>query len=131
MAICRFDIDNFEYNIESNLEAMGLPLPKTLFGSATTVSAAIASIETALATKAADIPLSAITSAAIKSKKATGLFAAYWAGAVIGSALMASNRATRCSYSEFKDAFKSLGFPSWAADEALKGPNGDKLLQKN
>jgi len=25
MAICRFDIDTFTYNVESNLEAMGLP----------------------------------------------------------------------------------------------------------
>ncbi len=31
MAICKFNVDNFAYNIESNLDAMGLPLPKTIW----------------------------------------------------------------------------------------------------
>ena len=38
MAICKFNVDNFTYNIESNLEAMGLPVPKTIFGSVTPLS---------------------------------------------------------------------------------------------
>ncbi len=130
MGICKFDVDNFEYNIESNLTALGLPLPKTLFGSVTTVSGALGAIETALSAKASDVPLS-IVSVGTKSKQLAGIGAAYWAGAVIGSALMASNRATSCSRDELKEAFKSLGLPSWATDDALNAPNGHKLLRKN
>ncbi len=130
MAICEFNVDNFEYNIESNLAAMGLPLPKTLFGSVTSVSGALGAIETALTSKASDVPL-AIVSVGQTTKQLAGIGAAYWAGAVIGSALMASNRATTCSRDELKEAFKSLGFPSWAADDALRSPNGHKLLRKN
>lgn len=130
MAICEFNVDNFEYNIESNLAAMGLPLPKTLFGSVTSVSGALGAIETALTSKASDVPL-AIVSVGKTTKQLAGIGAAYWAGAVIGSALMASNRATTCSRDELKEAFKSLGFPSWAADDALRSPNGHNLLRKN
>lgn len=60
MSICKFNVDNFTYNIESNLEAMGLPVPRTIFGSVTTMSGALASIDAALMTKAHDVPLSAI-----------------------------------------------------------------------
>ncbi len=130
MAICEFNVDNFEYNIESNLAAMGLPLPKTLFGSVTSVSGALGAIETALTSKASDVPLS-IVSVGKTTKQLAGIGAAYWAGAVIGSAFMASHRATTCSRDELKEAFKSLGFPSWAADDALRSPNGHKLLRKN
>ncbi|CAM2885262.1 hypothetical protein [Vibrio neptunius] len=51
MAICKSNLDNLEYNIESNMAAMSLPLPKTVFGSITTVSAALAAIKTALSVK--------------------------------------------------------------------------------
>lgn len=130
MPICKFDVNNFEYNIDSNMEALGLPLPKTVFGSVTTVSGALGMIETALSTKAADVSLS-VVSVGRTSKQLAGIGAAFWAGAVIGSALMASKRATSCSSSELKEAFKSLGFPSWAADDALGSPEGHKLLRKN
>ncbi|MEZ9752037.1 hypothetical protein AB4425_17260 [Vibrio sp. 10N.261.51.A1] len=130
MAICKFNVDNFEYNIDSNMEALGLPLPKTVFGSVTTVSGALGMIETALSTKAVDVPLS-VVSVGRTSKQLAGIGAAFWAGAVIGSALMASSRATSCSSSELKEAFKALGLPSWAADDALRSPEGHKLLRKN
>ena len=130
MAICKFNLDNFEYNIESNMAAMGLPLPTTVFGSITTVSGALAAIETALSAKASDVPLS-VVSVGRASKQLAGIGAAFWAGAVIGSALMASKRATSCSRSEFKKAFQSLGFPSWAAEDALSSHDGHKLLRKN
>lgn len=130
MAICTFNINNFEYNIDSNMEALGLPLPKTVFGSITTVSGALGMIETALSSKASDVPLS-VVSVGRASKQLAGIGAAFWAGAVIGSGFMASTRATSCSSSELKEAFQSLGFPSWAADDALRSPEGHKLLRKN
>ncbi|MBN3572074.1 hypothetical protein [Vibrio neptunius] len=130
MAICKFNLDNFEYNIESNMAAMSLPLPKTVFGSITTVSAALAAIETALSVKAYDVPLS-VVSAGRASKQLAGIGAAFWAGAIIGSALMASKRATSCNRLEFKEAFRTLGLPSWAADAALSSHDGHKLLRKN
>ncbi len=64
MAICRFNVDKFTHNIESNLELMGLPVPKTVFGSMATMSGALASIEAALMTKAADVSISVIASRA-------------------------------------------------------------------
>ncbi|ATC60335.1 hypothetical protein [Vibrio anguillarum] len=129
MSICRFDVDNFTYNIESNLDALGLPVPNTIFSSVTTMSGALASIEAALMTKASDMPITAVASRAAGTTIA-GITAAGYAGAIIGSALMASNRATSCSKDEFRKAFQSLGLPSWAADDALNQPNGHKLLRK-
>lgn len=129
--ICRFDIDNFTYNVESNVEAMGLPVPDTIFGSIATVSGSIASIEGALANKASDVPLSAISKAGGRSKQLASITASFYAGAIIGSALMASKRATSCSSYELREAFKSMGLPVWAADEALKHPDSNKLLRKN
>ncbi|MBY8258629.1 hypothetical protein KW530_18025 [Vibrio fluvialis] len=131
MSICRFDIDNFTYNVESNLEAMGLPVPDTIFGSIATVSGSIASIEGALASKASDVPLSAISKAGSKSKQLAAITASFYAGAIIGSALMASKRATSCSSSELREAFRSVGLPVWIADSALKHPDSNKLLRKN
>ncbi|MCE7729612.1 hypothetical protein [Vibrio campbellii] len=127
MSICRFNVDNFEYNIESNLVAMGLPLPQDVWSSAMTMSAAIVSIEGALSTKAADVPLSAISSSAMRAKQFAGISSAFYAGAIIGSAMMASKRATRCNLSELKEAFSAYRLPSWAADEAVS--KGDFVLR--
>ncbi|MBF4249399.1 hypothetical protein EA004_31235 [Vibrio anguillarum] len=80
-------------------------------------------------TKASDMPITAVASRAAGTTIA-GITAAGYAGAIIGSALMASNRATSCSKDEFRKAFQSLGLPSWAADDALNQPNGHKLLRK-
>ncbi len=131
MAICKFDVDNFTYNIESNLEAMGLPVPQTIWGSVTTMSGALAAIETALSSKASDVPLSAISQSAMRSKQLLGIGASYYAGAIIGSALMASKRATSCSSTELKQAFKDLGLPSWVADDAISAQKVSELLRKN
>ncbi|WP_335928825.1 hypothetical protein [Vibrio parahaemolyticus] len=131
MAICKFNVDNFAYNIESNLDAMGLPLPKTIWGSVTTISGALTAIDTALTSKASDVPLSAISKSALRSKQLMGIGSAYYAGAIIGSALMAANRASSCSTDELKQAFKDLGLPSWAADEAVSAQKSSELLRKN
>ncbi|AYO17109.1 hypothetical protein D0812_22225 [Vibrio owensii] len=131
MSICKFDVDNFTYNIESNLLAMGLPVPQTVFGSMATVTGGIGAIESALSSKASDVPLSAISRAGQASKQIAGITAAFYAGAIIGSAFMASKRATSCSRSELRDAFRSFGLPTWAADDALKHPQGEKLLRKH
>lgn len=130
MSICKFNVDNFTYNIESNLEAMGLPIPKTIYGSVMTMSGALALIETALVSKAHDVPLSAISKGAKLGTKGAALYSAYYAGAIIGSALMASKRATSCSSEELKKAFQDLGLPSWAADDALRDSKGHELLRK-
>ncbi|SHO59147.1 hypothetical protein [Vibrio quintilis] len=127
MSICRFDLDNFNYNIESNLEAMGLPTPKSIFGSVATMTGTIVSIESALTAKASDISLVAIAGSAYRARQIAGLGAAFYVGAIIGSALMASKRATSCSASELKQAFRDLGLPVWAADDAVR--HSDKILR--
>ncbi|WNJ97352.1 hypothetical protein RND59_19310 [Vibrio ruber] len=129
MDICSFNLDNFNYNIESNLEAMGLPSPKTAFGSITTTAGIIGAIDTALSAKASDVPLTAIARSGLKSKQILGISAAFYAGAIIGSALMASKRATRCSADELKKAFREFGLPSWAVDDALR--HNDNILRQN
>ncbi|SJN58898.1 hypothetical protein VR7878_03105 [Vibrio ruber DSM 16370] len=129
MAICQFDLDNFNYNIESNLEAMGLPTPSTLWGSAITMTGVVTTIESALAAKASDIPLVTIARVSMRSKQVLGISSAYYVGAIIGSALMASKRATRCSADELKKAFSEFGLPSWAADDALR--HNDNILRQN
>lgn len=131
MGICRFDVDTFTYNVESNLKALGLPMPTTVAGSAATVAGAISTIESALTRKAADMSLAAIAQVGLRANQAGGVSAAFWVGAVIGSAMMASTRATSCSRSELIEAFKSMGLSSWMADAALNSPNGDKLLRLN
>ncbi|HFK4420739.1 TPA: hypothetical protein ACGZ84_004169 [Vibrio parahaemolyticus] len=131
MAICKFNVDNFTYNIESNLEAMGLPVPKTIWGSVTTMSGALTAIDTALTSKASDVPLSAISQGAMRSKQLLGIGASYYAGAIIGSALMAANRSSSCSFDELKQAFKDLGLPSWAADDAISAQKTSELLRTN
>ncbi len=96
-----------------------------------TVTGTLAAIEGALQSKASDVPLSALSKAGHVSKQIAGVSAAYYTGAVIGSALMASNRATRCSSSELIQAFKDLGFPSWVAGDALRHPKSEELLRRN
>lgn len=131
MGFCRFDVDTFTYNVESNLAAMGLPMPDTVAGSMTTVSGALGAVTSALTSKASDVPLSAIAKSERGLSKVVGIGAAFWVGAVIGSAMMASKRATSCSRSEFVEAFRAMGIPVWIADDALRSPNSDRLLKRN
>ncbi|WP_139281719.1 hypothetical protein [Vibrio aerogenes] len=81
------------------MDSMGVPTPKTVFGSVTTMSGALASIETSLMTKAADMPIATIAGRAAGTTVA-GITAAGYAGVIIGSALMATTRATSCSRAE-------------------------------
>lgn len=129
MTICSFDLNKFNYDIESNLNAMGLPAPQTLWGSTMTIAGVMTSIQTALEAAGADVPLSSIVRGGNVAKYVVAAGAAYYTGAVIGSAIMASNRATSCSASELNKAFTNLGFPSWAADEALR--TNTNILRKN
>ncbi len=129
MAICKFNIDNFEYNIESNLEAIFLTVPKTVFQASVSVLGGLSAIDTALSAKGADVSLGVLSSAGKTSKQILGISAAFYAGAVIGSGLMAANRATRCSAAELKEAVRSMGFSTWWVDDAItKNPD---ILRKH
>ena len=118
MSICKFNIDNFEYNIESNLAAMGLPLPKTIFGAGTGIAAGLASIDGAL-NAGGHVNLSAISKAGKASKQVAAISSAWYAGAVIGSYIMAANRATRCSIPELQKAANELGLSDWWVSDAV------------
>ncbi|SHO54433.1 hypothetical protein [Vibrio quintilis] len=120
MAICEFDIQNFEYNIESNLRAMYLPVPNDVFNAAAGIATGLKAIDSALAFKASDVPLSAIAKGGRLATTYGGVYASWWAGAVIGSALMASKRATRCSVSELKKAVAAFGMSTWWVDDAVR-----------
>ncbi|MGI2800182.1 hypothetical protein WAX87_11035 [Photobacterium damselae subsp. damselae] len=105
--LCEFDFNTFEYNIDSNLEAMGLPVPSDVVGAATTTFGALKAIDEAL--------VAGVTS---PYTKIAGAGAAFWAGAVIGSAAMAANRATTCNKSMLRDAVNDLGLDGSWIDEA-------------
>ena len=128
MTFCKFDIDNFEYNIESNLAAMGLPLPKTIFGAGTSIATGLASIDSALA-GGPKARLASVSKAGTASKQVLALGAAGYAGAVIGSYIMAANRATRCNREELKKAASDLGLSNWWVDDAVN--ENDEILRKH
>ncbi|WP_341509572.1 hypothetical protein WAX88_20650 (plasmid) [Photobacterium damselae subsp. damselae] len=112
MSICKFNLDTFEYNIDSNLEAMYMPTPKDLYGSLTTATGAIKAIDEALHLN----PNAALPTRATVA--VGGVTAAAWAGAVLGSAIMAANRATTCNKAEMERTAKELGLWGDWIDEA-------------
>lgn len=128
MAICKFNIDNFEYNIESNLAAMGLPLPKTIFGASSSIAAGLTSIDSALSNNG-KAKLSAISKGGAMANKFVAISASYYAGAIIGSALMASNRATRCSLSELQKTISDMGLNNWWVSDVV-GENPEILRRQ-
>jgi hypothetical protein len=112
MGICKFDLDNFKYNIDSNLTAMGMPIPEDIFGSAIYVLTAVKLVDESLNINAkAPLPTKGLS-------KVGGLLAAGWAGAVLGSAIMAANRSTRCDKREMEEIAKELGLSGSWIDEA-------------
>ncbi|MUK51229.1 hypothetical protein [Aliivibrio fischeri] len=127
MTICKFDIDNFEYNIESNLAAMGLPFPKSVFSASTSIAAGIASIDISLSAKG-NVPLSAIGKGGSLSNKFVAVSAAAYAGAVIGSAFMAANRATRCTIPDLENAARGMGLSTWWISDAVN--ENSEILRK-
>ena len=48
MGLCSIDLDTFRYNIDSNLESMGMPIPADVFGSSLYVLAAVKLVDDAL-----------------------------------------------------------------------------------
>lgn len=112
MGLCKFDIETFRYNIESNLDSMGLPTPHDVYGTFLGVTGSI---------KVVDEALHLNPKASLPSKGTTvvlGIAAAGWAGAVIGSGIMAANRATRCDKEQMKDFAKEHGLWGDWIDEA-------------
>lgn len=112
MGLCKFDIETFKYNIESNLESMYMPTPATVFGTATSVLGAL---------KAVDEVLHLNSKASLTKRGTTialGIGAAGWAGAVLGSAMMSANRSTRCDKREMKEIAKEFGLWGGWIDEA-------------
>lgn len=102
MGICRFNFNNFAYNIDSNLEAMGLPVMDNVFGAASSSVAAYAALDHVLH-----------FGGRAPAKIGVGL-SVFYAGAVLGSAVMAANRATRCDRNQLKQAAKDIGiYGSW------------------
>ncbi|WP_299144058.1 hypothetical protein [uncultured Vibrio sp.] len=89
------------------MNAMGVPLPSDIFGAVTTTYGALLLIEEAK--KRNDLST---------LKKLGPITASAWAGLVIGSSIMAANRATRCSItqSDVKRASEYLGFNDLVED---------------
>ncbi|MBF4290194.1 MULTISPECIES: hypothetical protein [Vibrio] len=115
--LCRFNFETFAYNVDSNLSSMGLPVMDSAFGAATSSIAAYSALDHAL--HFGGKPPANI---------AVGL-SVFYAGAVLGSAVMAANRATRCDKKQLIQAAKQLGLYGGWIDEAVN--NFPQILRSN
>ncbi|MGF1727305.1 hypothetical protein [Photobacterium nomapromontoriensis] len=123
---CSFHFETFRYNIDSNLEAMGFPSITSVYGATATVTAALKAVDSAIALKGATAPMSAISRG---TTIAGGVLAAGWAGAVLGSAVMATKRATRCTIPELKEVANSVGLDGSWIDDAYR--QNEQMLRAN
>lgn len=98
-----------------------MPLPSTVFGAATSVLTSLTAIDTALHFK--QQPTSIIAKSGKLGAYGLAIGSAGYAGAIIGSAVMAANRATRCDVGQLKQAAKDLGlYGDWIEDAVKHFP---------
>ncbi|ASA54415.1 hypothetical protein BSQ33_21505 (plasmid) [Vibrio gazogenes] len=118
--LCRFNFDNFVYNFESNVVANGFSLPTTIGGAIAEPLSMLTAIDSAL-NFGARIPKIPGGKAAVYGY---ALYGAYYAGVLLGSAIMASNRATRCDLRQLRRAAKDLSlYGSWIDDAVNHFPD--------
>ncbi|MDK9789905.1 hypothetical protein [Vibrio sp. D431a] len=126
---CKVNVNLIQKDIDDNLELLNIPTTKDVAGTAAMAWAMIDRIDKAmeLAKNPQSMKLSKINRG---GTIAAGLFAAYWAGAVIGSTARAVYRNTECTPSQVmtfaKDSGVSVG---WLQTTYARYPellNGDK-----
>ncbi|GAB6263647.1 hypothetical protein [Photobacterium sp. R1] len=120
MAICEFDVETFRYNIDSNMEATGMPTVQNVYGTALAVLAAIKSVDEAITARGT---LTQMSFTKATTTTAGAILASYWAGVALGSALMATKRATRCDLGELKSFAEQIGLRGgWIEETVARYP---------
>ncbi|PSW22328.1 hypothetical protein C9I98_03185 [Photobacterium sanctipauli] len=114
MVSCKINITAIQKEVDDNLKLMNLPMTKTVAGSAALTWAMIDRIDKAMALSggiAQPIKMSAV---ARTGTVGAGLYASFWAGAVIGSTARAIYRNTDCTQSQIVAFAKNIGVTgSW------------------
>ncbi|MGY0614409.1 hypothetical protein [Vibrio sp. FJH11] len=103
MTTCDISSDEFFKNFNANMKALGLPVPTTLFDSATAaISNAGIMIEVlkTLGREATVAELIKATTGLEKLKVAGALLASFYVGAVVGSIAVASTKSLTCGLNQ-------------------------------
>ncbi|AAW87703.1 hypothetical protein VF_A0633 [Aliivibrio fischeri ES114] len=112
MTSCSMDLNSFKYDIDENLKLLNLPTTETVVGAGALSWVMIDRIDKAI-TLASNpkLPLSVVARAGAAG---AGVYAAFWAGAVIGSSARSFYRNTSCSLSQVIDFGRDNGITgSW------------------
>ncbi|MUL04350.1 hypothetical protein GNP89_19490 [Aliivibrio fischeri] len=112
MASCSMDLNSFKYDIDENLKLLNLPTTESVVGAGALSWVMIDRIDKAI-TLASNpkLPLSVV---ARSGAAGAGVYAAFWAGAVIGSSARSFYRNTSCSLSQVIDFGRDNGITgSW------------------
>ncbi|HCH2580025.1 TPA: hypothetical protein NKS71_001208 [Vibrio parahaemolyticus] len=127
MAACNISTGEFSKHFNANMKALGLPVPSTLFDSATAaISNAAIMIEALkkLGRGATVAELIKATTGLEKLKVAGALLASFYVGAVVGSIAVASTKTLGCG-------LNLEGFFSFQNKHRLKYPNSHLFYAAN
>ncbi|GMQ46238.1 hypothetical protein [Vibrio sp. 10N] len=114
MVSCKVNVNLLQKDIDDNLKLLNLPTTKSVAGSAALAWAMIDRIDKALALAKSPQHALKLSQVARAGTVGTGLYASFWAGAVIGSTARAIYRNTECSQSQVLAFAKDSGVSgSW------------------
>ncbi|HDY7662519.1 TPA: hypothetical protein RQJ99_004536 [Vibrio vulnificus] len=127
MVACNISTVEFSKHFNANMKALGLPVPSTLFDSATAAvsnaTVMIAAIKS-LGRGATVTELIKATTGLEKLKVAGALLASFYVGAVVGSIAVASTKTLGCGLS-------LIDFFSFQNKHGLKYPNSHQFYAAN
>jgi len=123
-----YDFSSFGKHFEENMNAIGLPAPTDLFGTATLAYANISELAEAVSLYGRHVTVAEVWGATSKMEKLRTLgpiIAAYYTGAAVGSAAVALGRSLGCG-ATIADAMWYLRehgvYASWLEGELLSNP---------
>ncbi|EGQ9306156.1 hypothetical protein F7U82_11740 [Vibrio parahaemolyticus] len=100
MVTCKVNVESLQKDIDDNLKLMNLPTTKTVAGSAALAWAMIDRIDKAMAISGGAVQPVKMSAVARVGTVGAGLYASFWAGAVIGSTVRAMYKNTECTRSQ-------------------------------
>ncbi|MGF1689658.1 hypothetical protein [Photobacterium kagoshimensis] len=109
MASCKINLASVQKDIDDNLKLMNLPTTKTVAGSAALAWAMIDRIDKAMAISGGAAQPIKMSVVARTGTVGAGLYASFWAGAVIGSTARAIYKNTDCTHSQVMAFAKGSG----------------------
>ncbi|CAG23566.1 hypothetical protein [Photobacterium profundum] len=109
MVSCKINLSLVQKDIDGNLKLMNLPTTKTVAGSAALVWAMIDRIDKTMAISGGAVKPLKMSAVARTGTVGAGLYASFWAGAVIGSTVRAIYKNTDCTHSQVMAFAKRSG----------------------